>query len=74
MMFRVGEAGKLNGPGFLAFTKGMPVMLLQNTRTSSGLVNGMTATAERAILDINVQRTYLLPFICQMLTFIKLHR
>jgi len=35
MMFRVGEAGKLKGPGFLAFTKGMPVMLLQNTRTSS---------------------------------------
>ncbi|KAH6668288.1 hypothetical protein B0J14DRAFT_547600 [Halenospora varia] len=62
-MFRVGEAGKLKGPGFLAFTKGMPVMLLQNTRTSSGLVNGMTATAERAILDIDVQRTYLLPFI-----------
>ena len=42
-MFRVGEAGKLKGPGFLAFTKGMPVMLLHNTKTSSGLVNGMTA-------------------------------
>jgi hypothetical protein len=69
MMFRVGEAGKLKGPGFLAFTKGMPVMLLQNTRTSSGLVNGMTATAERAILDTVVQRMYLLPLVCQMLTF-----
>jgi hypothetical protein len=34
MMFRVGETGQLKGPGFLAFTKGMPVMLLQNTRTS----------------------------------------
>jgi hypothetical protein len=60
MMFRVGETGKLKGPGFLAFTKGMPVMLLQNTNTSSGLVNGMTGTAERAILDTDVQRTYLL--------------
>jgi hypothetical protein len=69
MMFRVGEAGKLKGPGFLAFTKGMPVMLLQNTRTSSGLVNGMTATAEKAILDTVMQRMYLLPLVCQMLTF-----
>jgi hypothetical protein len=64
MMFQVGEVGNLKGPSFLAFTKGMPVMLLQNTRTSLGLVNGMTVTAERAILDINVQRTYLLPSIC----------
>jgi hypothetical protein len=72
MMFRVGEAGKLKGPGFLAFTKGMPVMLLQNTRTSSGLVNGMTATAERAILDTDVQRTYLLPLLCYVLTLYKL--
>jgi hypothetical protein len=72
MMFRVGEAGKLKGPGFLAFTKGMPVMLLHNTRTSSGLVNGMTATAERAILDADVQRTYLLPFIYHVLTLFKL--
>ncbi len=62
MMFRVGEAGKLKGPGFFAFTTGMPVMLLQNTRTSSGLVNGMTATAERTILDVNVQRRCLLLF------------
>jgi hypothetical protein len=68
MMFRVGEAGKLKGPGFLAFTKGMPVMLLHNARTSSGLVNGMTATAERAILDTNVQREYLVPFLCHVLT------
>jgi hypothetical protein len=67
-MFRVGEAGKLKGPGFLAFTKGMPVMLLHNARTSSGLVNGMTATAERAILDTNVQREYLVPFLCHVLT------
>ena len=27
MMLRVGEAGKLKGPGFLAFSKGMPIML-----------------------------------------------
>jgi PIF1-like helicase/helitron helicase-like protein len=57
MMFRVGEAGSLKGPGFFAFTKGMPVMLLHNTKTSSGLVNGMTGTAERAILDTDVQGT-----------------
>ena len=61
-MFRVGEAGNLKGPGFFAFTTGMPVMLLQNTKTSSGLVNGMTAAAERAILDLNVQGKCLLPF------------
>jgi hypothetical protein len=54
-MFQVGEAGKLKGPGFFAFSKGMPVMLLQNTNTSHGLVNGMTATAEEAILDKNIQ-------------------
>ncbi|KAH6719516.1 hypothetical protein BKA61DRAFT_653041 [Leptodontidium sp. MPI-SDFR-AT-0119] len=59
MMFRVGEAGKLKGPGLFAFTKGMPVMLLHNTMTSSGLVNGMTATAERAILDIDVLPTWI---------------
>jgi hypothetical protein len=68
MMFRVGEAGKLKGPGFLAFTKGMPVMLLHNTKTSSGLVNGMTGTAERAILDTDVQGTSLLPFTHPVLT------
>ena len=54
MKFRVGEAGKLKGPGLLVFTKGMPVMLLHNTKTSLGLVNGMTGTAERAILDTDV--------------------
>lgn len=41
-------------PGLFAFTMGMPFMLLQNTMNSSGLVNGMTATAESAILDIDV--------------------
>jgi hypothetical protein len=71
MMFRVGEAGKLKGPGFLAFTKGMPIMLLQNTRTSSGLVNGMTGTAERAILDADVQGAYMIPFIYRVLTLFK---
>lgn len=69
MMFRVGEAGNLKGPGFFAFTKGMPVMLLHNTKTSSGLVNGMTGTAERAILDTDVQGTSLVPFIRPLLTF-----
>lgn len=68
MMFREGEVGQLKGPGFLAFSKGMPVMLLQNTKTSSGLVNGMTATAERAILDTDIQRMYQPPFANYMLT------
>jgi PIF1-like helicase len=68
MMFRVGEAGQLKGPGFLAFTQGMPVMLLHNTKTSSGLVNGMTATAERAILDADVQGRYSLLPTGQLLT------
>jgi len=36
-------------------------MLLHNTKTSSGLVNGMTGTAERAILDTDVQGISLLP-------------
>jgi len=54
-MFQLGEAGKLKGPGFFAFSKGMPIMLLQNTNTSHGLVNGMTATAEEAILDKSIQ-------------------
>ena len=51
MMFQVSEVGTLKGPGFVAFTRGMPVMLLQNTNTSAGLVNGMTGTAEEAVLD-----------------------
>jgi hypothetical protein len=67
-MFRVGEAGKLKGPGFLAFTKGMPVILLHNTKTTSGLVNGMTGTAERAILDTDIQGMSLLLLIRLVLT------
>ena len=63
MMFRVGEVGKLKGLSFFIFTTGMPVMLLQNTRTSSSLVNSITATAERAILDVNMQYKCLLLFI-----------
>jgi hypothetical protein len=55
MMFQVGEVGTLKGPGFVAFTRGMPVMLLQNTNTNAGLVNGMTGTAEEAVLDEAVQ-------------------
>jgi hypothetical protein len=55
MMLRVGEAGHLKGPGFLAFTQVDASMLLHNTKTSSGLVNGMTGTAERAILDADIQ-------------------
>jgi hypothetical protein len=51
-MFQVGEVQSLKGPGFFAFTKGMPVMLLQNTNTSAGLVNGMTGSAEEVILEM----------------------
>lgn len=42
------------GPGFFAFTKGMLVMLLQNTNTAAGLVNGMTGVPEEVILDKDV--------------------
>lgn len=31
LVYQVGEQGYLKGPGFFAFTKGMPVMLQQNT-------------------------------------------
>jgi hypothetical protein len=55
LMFQVGEVQQLKGPGIFAFTKGMPVMLLQNTNTSAGLVNGMTGFAEEVILDVDVR-------------------
>jgi hypothetical protein len=55
LMFQVGEVQHLKSPGFFAFTKGMPVMLLQNTNTSAGLVNGMTGSAQEIILDIDVR-------------------
>jgi hypothetical protein len=55
MIYHVGEEGYLKGPGFFAFTKGMPIMLQQNTNTYAGLVNGMRGTAEEVILDASVQ-------------------
>lgn len=55
LMFQVGEVQHLKGPGFFAFTKGMPVMLLQSTNTSAGLVNGMTGSAEEVILDRDIR-------------------
>ena len=55
MMYQVGEEGYLKGPGFFAFTKGMPIMLQQNTNTYAGLVNGMRGSAEEVILDASVQ-------------------
>jgi hypothetical protein len=58
LMFQVGEAKHLKGPGFFAFTKGMPLMLLQNTNTSAGLVNGMIGSAEEVVLDRDVQGIY----------------
>jgi hypothetical protein len=62
LMFQVGEVEHLKGPGFFAFTKGMPVMLLQNTNTSAGLVNGMMGSAEEVILDIDVRGIRRAPF------------
>jgi hypothetical protein len=55
MIYQVGEQGYLKGPGFFAFTKGMPIMLQQNTNTYAGLVNGMRGTADEVILDASVQ-------------------
>ena len=57
MIYQVGEQGYLKGPGFFAFTKGMPIMLQQNTNTYAGLVNGMRGTAEEVILDTDVRGT-----------------
>jgi hypothetical protein len=55
LIYQVGEQGYLKGPGFFAFTKGMPVMLQQNTNTYAGLVNGMRGAAEEVIVDADVQ-------------------
>ncbi|KFZ24678.1 hypothetical protein V502_00843, partial [Pseudogymnoascus sp. VKM F-4520 (FW-2644)] len=59
MIYHVGEEGYLKGPGFFAFTKGMPIMLQQNTNTYAGLVNGMRGTAEEVILDASVQASWM---------------
>jgi len=55
MIYQVGEEGYLKGPSFFAFTKGIPIMLQQNTNTYAGLVNGMRGTTEEIILDTSVQ-------------------
>jgi hypothetical protein len=55
LIYHIGEEGYLKGPGFFAFTKGMPIMLQQNTNTYADLVNGMRGTAEEVILDASVQ-------------------
>jgi hypothetical protein len=62
MIYQVGEQGYLKGPGFFAFTKGMPIMLQQNTNTYAGLVNGMRGTAEEVILHKDVQGMHRLFF------------
>jgi hypothetical protein len=63
IIYQVGEEGYLKGPGFFAFTKGMPIMLQQNTNTYAGLVNGMRGTAEEVILDASVQGIWMNPFL-----------
>jgi hypothetical protein len=55
----MGEACKLKGLGLLVFSKGILVILLYNIKTSARLVNGMTVTAERVILDINIKCMYI---------------
>jgi hypothetical protein len=55
IIYYVGEEGYLKGPGFFAFTKGMPVILQQNTNIYAGLVNSIRGTAEEVILDTSVQ-------------------
>jgi hypothetical protein len=54
IMFQVREASNLKGLKFFTFTKGMPIMLLYNIKTSLSLVNRMTRIAKRAILNTDV--------------------
>jgi hypothetical protein len=54
---------RLRRPGFFAFTKGMPIMLQQNTNTYAGLVNGMRGTAEVVILDAGVEGMHMVTFL-----------
>jgi hypothetical protein len=63
IIYQVGEQGYLKGPGFFAFTKGIPIMLQQNTNTYAGPVNGIRGTAEEGILHKDVQGIYRLFFI-----------
>jgi hypothetical protein len=69
MIYQVGEQGYLKGPGFFAFTKGMPIMLQQNTNTYAGLVNGMRGVAEEVILDTDVQGTVYI-WLCFLVSFL----
>lgn len=50
----MGEIGRLKGLGFFAFLKDMPIILLKNTSMISGLVNGMTATIKKAVLNKDI--------------------
>ena len=72
MIYQVSEQGYLKGPGFFAFTKGMPIMLQQNTNTYAGLVNGMRGTAEEVILDTSVEGIHIVFFlyVCLLTTSI----
>ena len=54
IIYQVSEQGCLKGPGFFAFTKGMLIMLQQNTNTYAGLVNSIRGTAEEVILDTGI--------------------
>jgi hypothetical protein len=67
MIYQVGEEGYLKGPGFFALTKGMPIMLQQNTNTYTGLVNGMRGAAEEVILDTGVQGIYRAIFLVRLI-------
>jgi hypothetical protein len=48
-MLEIDDRNHLKGSGFLLYTKGMPVMCLDNVSTPSGVVNGMCGIALHAV-------------------------
>lgn len=47
------DKGSLKGPGLLMYTKDMPVMVLDNISTKTGIVNGLLGTASKIYLAAN---------------------
>jgi hypothetical protein len=52
-MLSQGDDGGFKGPGIFFYTKGMPVMLLDNLLTPFKLVNGRIGTAVDVVIDPN---------------------
>ena len=50
-MLSQGDEGAFKGPGIFFYTKGMPVMLLENLLTPMKLVNGRVGTAVDMVVD-----------------------